>query len=249
MELKVLETITRILKTKAARDELGHFYLIEPSRLDRTDSTLKWVKNLLSEIHDIKTELTNHEDILIIDKNSEEKMYIKEEIEPIFRFTHHKASLLSRKYLIINNAHLITEIQANKLLKTFEEPEIPLTIFCLNTFKVELLYTMVSRSIKIRLPFPKTISTEIPIETQSGFQHFYKKITDGETSSEQIYTQILANITTAKQQMRLEDYNSIKKLLKSFELDRTYNNSKQIAAQKLYQCLLLFDERLIKINN
>jgi DNA polymerase-3 subunit delta' len=99
------------------------------------------------------TKLQDHPDVLWIER-AEENQYKVESpgILALFKFLNYRAFELKKKFIFINDAHLLSTIVSNKLLKIFEElPE----NFCLFLFAPQdqnLLPTVESRAIKVLLP-------------------------------------------------------------------------------------------------
>jgi DNA polymerase III gamma/tau subunit len=70
----------------------------------------------------------------------------------ISQFTSHKALTGKKKFIVIENLKYMSENHMNKLLKTLEEPPVPMHILILNSDNVRPLLTISSRSISIQCP-------------------------------------------------------------------------------------------------
>ena len=143
---------------------LAHFYILSTS-LDEENSSLylnQWTTDFMSEI--LKDQLqtqsderinsllnSGHCDVAHI--KTEEKAYtIKSgEFEEFFNFLKYEADQLKRKFIFVHDAHKISDVIANKLLKTLESPPVETTIFLLNPTNTTLLQTINSRAIKLKV--------------------------------------------------------------------------------------------------
>jgi hypothetical protein len=65
------------------------------------------------------------------------------------------------KFIFLQDAHLLSDIVANKLLKVFEELPKDCCLFLLTPHDENLLATVESRAIKISLPLPISPRSEI----------------------------------------------------------------------------------------
>lgn len=141
----MIDLAANLLK-KYNQDNLAQVYL---AKYPEHTSPILWAQNFIKEI----TPLSDHPDILWIDRG-EESGYKVESIGilALNKFLNYRAFELKKKFIFIHDAHLMSVIVSNKLLKVFEElPE----NFCLFLFAPQdqsLLPTVESRAIKILLP-------------------------------------------------------------------------------------------------
>jgi hypothetical protein len=108
-----------------------------------------WAQNFIKDI----TKLADHPDILWVERVEENEYKVESTgILALNKFLNYRAFELKKKFIFINDAHLMSTIVSNKLLKVFEElPE----NFCLFLFAPQdqnLLPTVESRAINILLP-------------------------------------------------------------------------------------------------
>lgn len=161
-----------ILLKKAHHQELGHFYIVETSAPEEEafihllNSVHDFIRNYYQKVEGHKqsmVHLMDHPDVYVLgnlqdtdvdDKN--EKFFKVEEAEALSRFFEFKPVQGKRKFAVITEGHRITTTVANKWLKLFEEPQGNSTIFLLNPRGGQLLPTIHSRAIHLRLPFTKT---------------------------------------------------------------------------------------------
>jgi DNA polymerase III delta prime subunit len=141
-----------ILYQKYTKNEMAHFYILAGTEKSTDTCANELICKLFSKIMDkniTQEHLSNHPDILFL--TTEASSYTVEEHREIFHFLNYKALTLKRKFIIIPQAQLISENFANKLLKVLEEPPIDCTFILFNLENNELLPTISSRGIKIRL--------------------------------------------------------------------------------------------------
>lgn len=156
-----------ILLKKAQNQELGHFYIVETSAPQHVahEVLLKFVHEFIRDyyqkIEGHKQSLTNlmdHPDVFVLGNTNEDeddkvdKFFKVEEAETLSRFFEFKAVQGKRKFAVITEGHRINTIVANKWLKLLEEPQGTSTIFLLNPYRQQLLPTIHSRAIHLRLP-------------------------------------------------------------------------------------------------
>ncbi len=156
-----------ILLKKGAAEALGHFYIVETSAPAHTShkALLHFIHNFIrdyyQQVEGHKQTLANlmdHPDVFVMgnldvdedDKN--DKFFKVEEAEALNRFFEFRAVMAKRKFAVITESHRITTVVANKWLKLFEEPQGQSTIFLLNPRRGQLLPTIHSRAIHLRLP-------------------------------------------------------------------------------------------------
>ena len=158
--------LSQILLNKAANKELAHFYILETSAPEEEakkiliDFTHQFIKDYYQKIESHKQSMTNlmdHPDVYVLGQSHSEdeksdKSFKVEEAEGLSRFFEFKPIQGQRKFAVVTEAHRINPIVANKWLKLFEEPQGNSTIFLLNPRRTQLLPTIHSRAIHLRLP-------------------------------------------------------------------------------------------------
>lgn len=154
----------KILNEKWKSKSLGHFYLVESHQdtFDKAQAINQFVQKFLIDVL-VSTGKTaavaekilkgkSHPDIFYFG-DEQESSYKVEELNEFFSFNELAPFELKHKFIIFHHAHLLTQIVANKLLKVLEEPNKNTTIFLLNPRGHELLPTIRSRAIKLKLPW------------------------------------------------------------------------------------------------
>ncbi len=154
-------TIENILINKAKSGELAHFYVIETALSEEESSheLMEFCHSFIKKyFHEVEgqnhpmTSLMDHPDVLVITGIEEKKDYTVEDATILEKFFSWKAIQSQRKFVVIPEAHRITQIIANKWLKLLEEPPVNATIILLNPRRIKLLPTIQSRSLALRLP-------------------------------------------------------------------------------------------------
>lgn len=166
MKLAKDDQIFTTLLERAKEDKLAHFYIIRPpllsAELSAPKITHQWIKKFLAHIisHETKRSLEQaedmikmgHSDVLWLAPNVGKNYSLEDESWDLFRkFIEFKSLELSRQFIIFDQAQKISTIIANKLLKDLESPHNPMTIFFITQDQSELLATIRSRAIELKL--------------------------------------------------------------------------------------------------
>lgn len=140
--------------------------------------------------HCLRVEKKNHEGLLIVD--SESQMIKMEEAERVKSFLSLK-SISNKRFIIIDNAHLMNTSTSNSLLKTFEEPPQDVFFILISHQSKGLLRTIRSRSRIFRFAQLDQESTQRVSEKLNfsnhnflsrGQFHYFKNKTDIEVNEE-----------------------------------------------------------------
>lgn len=153
--------IEEILLKKAADGSLAHFYIVETSLPEEESAMalMEFCHNFIRDyFHQVEkqthpvTHLMDHPDVLVVTGVEEKKDYTVEDAALLEKYFTWRPVQSQRKFVVIPEAHRITQILANKWLKVLEEPPVPATIFLLNPKRIKLLPTIQSRGLGLRLP-------------------------------------------------------------------------------------------------
>lgn len=141
----MIDLAANLLK-KYNQGNLAQVYL---AKYPEHTNPVVWAQNFIKDI----TKLADHPDILWVERVEENEYKVESTgILALNKFLNYRAFELKKKFIFINDAHLMSTIVSNKLLKVFEElPE----NFCLFLFAPQdqnLLPTVESRAINILLP-------------------------------------------------------------------------------------------------
>lgn len=218
-----------ILAHKYQTQTLAHLYMLEPQYQNNSAHCYNVIKKFLGSL---TPNPDNHSDILFIQRPAG-KNYLLEEIQPFYDFIRHPALEFKNKFLVLDEVHRLTETAVNKLLKDLEEPPVPMTIFLINSHKKNVLATLKSRSILLRIPMQLDNSPkkEIPSEPLS-FEQFCQDYLATPADLHE-YTQCVNDllVNTKDSNSMYEQYKS---LLKSIEQDISLNNPWHQSQFKLY---------------
>jgi hypothetical protein len=159
-----LRPIEEILKTRYQAGSMANFYRIVPDQATEQTELQKslrdFIRKFLSTIGELEKSpySVNHPDVLYI-KSSQGKAYTNQKreddldednnFEEFFTFMEYSPYSWKRRFVIIEDAHLIPENLSNKLLKLLEDPPTTSSIFFLDPFKGHYLATIQSRWIKL----------------------------------------------------------------------------------------------------
>lgn len=161
----LLNILTEKWKTKT----LGHFYLVEchQDTFDKNLAINQFIQSFLINVL-VTTGKTvtvagkmikgkSHPDLFFVGED-QETSYKVDELAEFFSFNELAPLELKHKFIVIHYAHFFTVAIANKLLKILEEPNKNTTIFLLNPRGGELLPTIRSRAIKLKLPWVQQVT-------------------------------------------------------------------------------------------
>ena len=241
-----MDKIQSILSQKFHKQNLAHFYLLSPAQRDDSNQLDQWMHVFLQNLTH-KT-IANHPDILLITSDPEKRSYKWEELSGIYKFLNHAPLEWNQKIIYIADAHKITEIVANKLLKVLEEPPIACTFFISNPLKKSLLHTIESRAIHLRLPMNdndvanSAINDDDEFATISNMSLFefieFLKNSDDPSIETKVVKYIISNSELT--------YEQVTKLLqhaKTLQVDSTFYNSPQYRYTQLFSAISLSSER------
>lgn len=221
--------------------QLSHLYIIEPNKVDYDEFCLGWLKQVFKEFVNTNSDniIDNHQDILNLQLEKDAKQYNKNNLQDIFEFITYKAVSLKQKFLIISDVHKLSEINSNKLLKTFEEPPIELSIFLINSQKSKMLPTITSRAVQLKLIKPETKKENFLSSLPSPTPEFldFSKLCEAQ---EITIHELLSNLIELYGQSchNFGQLNQLKSDINSIQEDMLYNNSSQYIKLKIYNAFI-----------
>ncbi len=153
------------LLVSGAEDKLAHFYILESGK-SSAETAFKdllyfaetFINRYYTEIEKSHTpkSLIDHPDVLWIGSTEfgedTRQSYQVDEAADLARFLEFKALQSKRKFVVITEADKVGTTVANKWLKILEEPTQIVTIFMLNSKRIKLLPTLLSRAQSLILP-------------------------------------------------------------------------------------------------
>lgn len=216
---------------KFQQQELAHFYLVEPSQLDSSGALNLWIEDFLQQ--QSEKSIQNHPDILLINSDPEKRVYKWEELSVIFSFLNHRPLEWHQKVIVIPDAHKISDLISNKLLKILEEPPVPCTFFLLNPQKKTLLHTIESRAVKLQLPLEKEEQEiELPDLKNIHLHQFIDFMKKNPMAEGQLVKSLMNRPDIAYEAtVRLQEHAQL------MQKDNTFYNSPQYRLFKLFATL------------
>lgn len=144
--MEINSLIAETLHKKYLNSQLAGVYL---TKYSNEESMLLWAQSFIDKI----TKTSNHPDILWVERDEKEKDYKvdSKSIAGFINFLNYRPYELKTKIVFIRDAHLLSLIVANKLLKTLEEMPSFISVFLLAPQDESLLQTVESRAIRINL--------------------------------------------------------------------------------------------------
>lgn len=227
-----LDQIQKVIAKKLIQNKISHFILVNANEID-SNSLSNWTLDIINEyffnINQKTISSENNPDILLIrdEKYLQKKFYDKSFLADISQFSSHKALSGEKKFIIIENLKYLSENHMNKLLKTLEEPPVPMHILILNSDGVRPLLTISSRSISINCLLKSKDNSKANDKLLAKFQdypmhRFIEECKKTKESEENIARYILDNAHSLSNISLIE---SINNYLKAKARDYEYNYS------------------------
>lgn len=217
-----LGDLKKNLLKKYQQGDLASVYL---AKYPENTDPKKWGLDFVSSI----TKLSDHPDVLWVERSEDENDYKVESpgILALIKFLNYRAYELKKKFIFITDAHLLSVIVSNKLLKVFEElPE----NFCLFLFcpqGQDLLPTVESRAIKILMP--RDFSNEdydAPLPHYSSAQELAASLKKSDDDFLEEKKFIENALVKALQSGNFKECTEILDNLKHYGVSDNFNNSK-----------------------
>jgi hypothetical protein len=173
-----------VLIRLAGKNKLGHFYILN-GRGQQGDQQVQWLEHFIRQYwlqiekrKHIPQDLRSDADLLWLHPWDEEKEdhrdYQVEDLLPLMKFMGFRGLQSKRRFVVMEDAHRIGNIVANRLLKTLEEPDNEVTFFWTNPQGTKLLPTISSRAQELNLSFAgKEVATAL-------IEEYRQKITNGD---------------------------------------------------------------------
>jgi DNA polymerase-3 subunit delta' len=229
------EQIANILYRKYQDNTLASLYILNYDS-QFVDAVI-WADQFQKEL----TPLADHPDILKVHKDAKSLEYKvdSKEIASFLKFINYKPLHLKKKFIFLFDAHDLSVIVSNKLLKVFEEIS---SEYCLLLFapdNAQMLPTVTSRAIKLKIekPFSNEKNEESPNQTFHSPQELTSYLKNASYAScyndekkfiEHTLTECLNGINSSAQNSP-EVYQKLEgllKRLKDYETQSAFNNAK-----------------------
>lgn len=211
--------ISQIKKLKNEK-RLAHLYLV---RHELQFNGQHFFQSLIENLTGIK--IDSHPDFLhvVIDDDESSYKVDSKNIQTFLKFINYYPSNLDHRFVLINDAHLISEVLLNKLLKTFEELNPKCSIFLLVPYHESILATIKSRSIEIYLQ--NDSYGQMPILKSDEYKDLFKK---GQLTLDQI----LRN-EVDQQKFTYQSANELVKNIKQVSKAQKFHNSNSVSLSLL----------------
>lgn len=155
--------VKKTLIDKYKKSILGNFYILKTSRtFAPADFLAEWMNDFLQDVICLEKKINNkddakriiqngHGDILIIKKDEPDKEYLLKDghFDEFYRFQNFDRLEFSWRFIVIHDAHKISKIISNKLLKSLERPPQNTTVFFLHPTRQKMLPTITSRALTL----------------------------------------------------------------------------------------------------
>lgn len=216
----MIDLAANLLK-KYNQGNLAQVYL---AKYPEHTNPVVWAQNFIKDV----TKLADHPDILWVERVEENEYKVESTgILALNKFLNYRAFELKKKFIFINDAHLMSTIVSNKLLKVFEElPE----NFCLFLFAPQdqnLLPTVESRAINILLPQDLSgVNYDASLPNYASAQELVaslKKSDDDYLEEKRFIEESLVKTLTTG---NFKDCTEALENLKNYQVSDAFNNSK-----------------------
>lgn len=214
-------SLNAVLKKRYEDRCLASLYILRyDSKYTNPDD---WAQEFLTQITTVKND---HPDVLTIKRSEDENDYKVDGAQwaQLQTFIQYRPIKLKNKFVFISDAHRISDVLSNKLLKTFEDSPKELTIFLFLKDQQTLLPTILSRAISLQIHAAKE-----KVLTPHHFSTFknptklieeIKSLDEGESLFvSSVIDEVLNNSPT------LEQVSELLKSIESFEKYAKFNNS------------------------
>jgi DNA polymerase III delta prime subunit len=245
--------LKNLLLEKWERKELAHFYILSANELvtDKERIIENFLMDFMAKVMKLSTismdAIRSHPDVFIWGNLENEVNYKEEdgELVELFRFNELAPQILKHKFIIIYHAHLVNNRIYNKLLKILEEPNKRTTIFLMNDRGIELLQTIHSRALQLKLPFEPDLNKSDKTEIFDGLEELIQnkitlnqliekvKTVEGKTD-DQLARHILKWMTEKETKLDFQKLQKLTEILQNNSVSQAFNNAR---AERLFQLL------------
>lgn len=215
--------LTKVLVKKYANDQLAQVYLASYPLHTGPEN---WIQDFIQNF----TKLEDHPDVYWVTRSEKENNYKvdSDSIKGMLKFISYRPIELKTRFIFFTDAHLMSDIVANKLLKVLEELPPLYCLFLLAPEGQHLLPTVESRAIKVRLPKSKdTQQTESEMPAFESVHELvqYLKTSEDPFFDEKKFIEQAISLMLSKSSS-FEQYNEMLANLKHYLESDLYNNAK-----------------------
>ena len=227
----MLDDLQKILYRKYQNGDLANLYMTQYDS-SSIDPEL-WVKQFLTQL----TAVEDHPDVLKVKKNEKENDYKVESqgIKNLLKILNYRPIELKKIFIFIFDAHCLSVILSNKLLKVFEEINSHFCFILMVPDNAMMLATVESRAIKLKtgklLPsYPnKTILNFDKIDSPKELLNFLAEADEDSYSKEKKFIENFIEQHLKKANHSAESFKDLGALLLNlhhYESASRFNNSK-----------------------
>lgn len=182
-----------------------------------------WAQDFLKDI----TPLSDHPDVLWVERIEENEYKVDSEgILNLLKFLNYRAFELKKKFIFFMDAHLISVIVSNKLLKIFEELPENFCLFLFAPYDQNLLPTVESRAIKILLPKDLSGNYDAPLPHYASAQELVASLKKSDDDYLEEKKFIEESLNLALQSKDYQKCSELLEALKHYQVSENFNNSK-----------------------
>jgi DNA polymerase-3 subunit delta' len=184
-----------------------------------------WVNDFLTQF----TQIEDHPDILKIHKTDKEPQYKVDspQIRDFLKFINYRPLQLEKKFIFIFDAHDISTILSNKLLKIFEELGANFCLFLMVPDNAYMLPTVLSRAIKLKIPNKKELKVQdldfSEVRTPQDLLALLKENGNNAQDEKKFIEQTIEHFLTQSKDSP-EYFNNLEELLKILADNETFSN-------------------------
>lgn len=219
------DEIGKILLKKYQEKTLASLYLVNYA--PQATDPLIWVENFIKEL----TPLSDHPDILKVfkDEKSNEYRVDSPAIKNFLKFINYRPLKLQKKFIFLFDAHDLSVIVSNKLLKVFEELGSDYCLILLAPDNSPILPTVLSRAIKLQIKGISELNASSLINfndilTPQELMAALKQ--GGDLEKKFIEHAIKQCLAQSKSPESYKDLETLLDILKDYEIRSAFNNSK-----------------------
>ena len=194
------------------------------------DSTLTNPEQWANDFINLFTKIEDHPDVLKLHKDDKENEYKVESksIREFLKFINYRPLQLEKKFIFIFDAHDISTIVSNKLLKVFEELGPHLCLFLMVPDNAPILPTVSSRAIKIQIKnsnAPARLTLDYSgINTPQELLAFIKQNQDNDSQIDKNFIEQIINNTLKQCVDNPKAFPKLDELLHILSDNETFNN-------------------------
>ena len=218
--------LLHIFLKKYQDNQLAGVYL---AKYKTAEDAKLWVQSLSQHL----AKNSEHPDLLEVRRDVVDGQKTKEykvdskEISQFLKFIDFRPIELKKKFIFLHDAHLLSEILSNKLLKTFEEIPPYVCLILLAPNEENLLQTVESRSIAIHLPvLAKKTPSDLHSKPLFEILAHNSKQNKNENEDEDVIGDYVDELLENKiQNPNFQDLTETLENLKHFNQAESFNNS------------------------